>query len=114
LLYFVEMPKGDTLGEFEQIVMLAILRLHEEAYGMTVRREIEERTARECSIGAVYATLERLEQTRLVKSHEAEATEERGGRTRKMYELTAHGQQALKQTQKALASMMDGLRFAWK
>jgi len=108
------MAKGDSLGEFEQIVMLAILRLRQEAYGMTVRREIAERTARECSIGAVYATLDRLEQKLLVKSHEAEATEDRGGRPRKIYQLTALGQHALKQTQKALASMMDGLRFAWK
>ncbi len=53
MLYFVEMAKGDALGEFEQIVLLAILRLREEAYGMTVRREIEARTGRESAIGAV-------------------------------------------------------------
>jgi PadR family transcriptional regulator PadR len=114
MLYFVEMPKGDTLGEFEQLVMLAILRLREEAYGMTVRREIEARTSRECSIGAVYATLDRLELKGLVKSRETAATEDRGGRPRKIYQVTASGQQALQQTQKALASMLDGLRFAWE
>jgi len=114
MFYFVEMAKGDSLGEFEQLVMLAILRLRDEAYGMTVRREIEDRTSRECSIGAVYATLDRLEVKRLVKSHETPASEDRGGRPRKIYQLTAAGQQSLQQTQKALSRMMDGLRFAWK
>ncbi len=108
------MSKGDTLGEFEQIVILAILRLGDEAYGMTVRREIEARTSRDCSIGAIYATLERLEKKRLVRSRETSPTEERGGRARRTYQVTASGQQALEETQKALASMMDGLRFAWK
>ena len=60
--------KGDFLGEFEQLVLLALLRLGDEAYGMTVRREIEERAARDVSIGAVYATLDRLEEKGLVKS----------------------------------------------
>ena len=105
------MPKGDTLGEFEQIVLLAILRLHDDAYGMTVRREIEERTARECSIGAVYATLDRLESKRLVRSHEA-VGEDRGGRLRKVYRITAAGERALQATRKALASMMDGLELS--
>jgi len=55
------MAKGDYLGEFEQIVLLALIRLRRNAYGMTVRREIEQRTGRKVSIGAVYATLERLQ-----------------------------------------------------
>lgn len=105
------MPKGDSLGEFEQIVMLAILRLREEAYGMTVRREIEERTGRECAIGAVYATLDRLESKRLVRSREVAAGEDRGGRPRRIYQVTTAGEKALDQTRKALASMMEGLKF---
>ena len=64
------MAKGDFLGEFEQIIMLAVLRLEEQAYGMEVRREIETRTGRETSIGAVYATLDRLETKGLVRSRE--------------------------------------------
>lgn len=111
LLYFVEMAKGDALGEFEQIVMLAILRLREEAYGMTVRREIEARTGRESAIGAVYATLDRLETKGLVRSRETEASAERGGRPRRIYELTAAGSKSLERTQRALASMMEGLKF---
>jgi DNA-binding PadR family transcriptional regulator len=105
------MAKGDTLGEFEQIVLLAILRLRDEAYGMTVRREIEARTGRESAIGAVYATLDRLETKGLVKSRETEATAERGGRPRRIYQLTAAGTKSLERTQKALASMMEGLKL---
>jgi PadR family transcriptional regulator PadR len=106
------MPKGDTLGEFEQIVLLAILRLGDDAYGMTVRREIEDRTARECSIGAVYATLDRLESKGLVRSHEsATSGDERGGRPRKVYRVTAAGERSLRRTQQLLARMMEGL--AW-
>jgi PadR family transcriptional regulator PadR len=105
------MAKGDSLGEFEQIVLLAILRLREEAYGMTVRREIEERTGRECAIGAVYATLDRLENKTLVRSYESAPTEERGGRPRKVYQVTSAGENALNATRKALASMMDGLKL---
>lgn len=110
------MPKGNSLGEFEQIVMLAILRLREEAYGMTVRREIEERTGRECAIGAVYATLDRLEVKGLVKSHDSAPVEDRGGRPRKIYQVTAAGGNALNASKKALDSMMDGLKLkaVWK
>ena len=114
MFYFVEMAKGDTLGEFEQIVILAVLRLGDAAYGMTVRREIEQRTRRDCSIGAVYATLDRLEKKNLVRSRETEATEERGGRPRKMYQVTDGGARALELSQRALAQMMEGMRFAWK
>src|SRR6266851_4539058 len=69
-LYFVEMAKGDFLGEFEQIILLAVLRLADDAYGMEVRREIEARAGRDASIGAVYATLDRLEAKGLVRSRE--------------------------------------------
>ena len=105
------MPKGDALGEFEQIVMLAILRLRDDAYGMTVRREIESRTGRECAIGAIYATLDRLETKRLVRSRDSAPTEDRGGRPRKCYQVTTAGERALDATRKALASMMDGLEL---
>ena len=105
------MPKGDSLGEFEQLVMLAVLRLREEAYGMTVRREIEERTGRESAIGAVYATLDRLEHKGLVRSHETAASDDRGGRPRRTYQVTAVGQKSLQETRKALASMMEGIKL---
>jgi PadR family transcriptional regulator PadR len=62
------MPRGDLLGSLEHIILLALVRLKDNAYGMTVRREIEERTGRNISIGAVYTTLERLEAKGYVSS----------------------------------------------
>jgi PadR family transcriptional regulator PadR len=105
------MPKGDSLGEFEQLVMLAVLRLRQEAYGMTVRREIEKRTGRESAIGAVYATLDRLEHKGFVRSRETMASEDRGGRPRRIYQVTGAGEKSLQETGKALASMMEGLKL---
>src|SRR5262252_9483822 len=100
------MAKGDFLGEFEQIIMLAVLRLAEQAYGMEVRREIETRTGRETSIGAVYATLDRLETKGLVRSRE----QDEGARTRKLYRVTAEGNRALARTHQAASRMWEGLR----
>ena len=74
------MSKGDHLGEFELLVLSALLRLGDDAYGVAIRAEIEERAGRNASIGAVYATLERLEKKGLIRSRMGEATPERGGR----------------------------------
>jgi DNA-binding PadR family transcriptional regulator len=82
------MGKGDFLGEFEQLVLIALIRVGEGAYRMTVRREIEERAGRDVSIGAVYATLDRLEEKRLVKSYAGEPSESRGNRGRKCFKIT--------------------------
>ncbi len=71
------MPKGDYLGEFEQFILLAVLRLNKQAYGVPIRQEIEDRTGRSAAIGAVYATLDRLEQKGFVSSHLGDATAER-------------------------------------
>ena len=83
------------LGEFEQLVLLALVRLGADAYGATVRREIEARAGRAVSISAVYTTLERLEQKGLVRSWVGEPTAERGGRRRKYFELLPAGARAL-------------------
>ena len=80
-----------ALGEFEQMVLLALVRLGPEAYGATVRREIETRARRRLSISAVYTTLERLEQKGYVRSRIGEPTAERGGRRRKHFELLPLG-----------------------
>jgi len=117
LLYFVEVSKGDYLGEFEYLLLLAILRLQDDAYGMTVRREIESRTDREVSIGAVYATLERLEAKGLVHSRDQAPSAERGGRVKRMYRVTAEGQRSIDRTTEAMSRMLDGLGLraaAWK
>jgi DNA-binding PadR family transcriptional regulator len=103
------MSNRDYLGEFEHIVVLALLRLDDRAYGVTVRREIELRTEREVSIGAVYATLDRLETKGYVKSHQGEPTPERGGRSKRFFRVTAKGVAAVNCTQRALRSMTEGL-----
>lgn len=107
------MSKGDYLGEFEQMVMLALLRLGADAYGMRVRQEIEARTRREVSIGAVYATLDRLETKGWVKSSLGEATAQRGGRAKRTFALTAAGRKSLAMTQRSLRGMLEGLDPQW-
>jgi DNA-binding PadR family transcriptional regulator len=103
------MPARDFLGDFEHIIVLALLRLEDQAYGVTVRQEIELRTEREVSIGAVYATLGRLETKGYVKSHRGDPTPERGGRSKRFFRVTAKGVAAVNRTQRALQSMTEGL-----
>ena len=107
------MAKGEFLGEFEQLVLLALLRLGEGAYGMTVRREIEARAERDVSIGAVYATLDRLEEKGLVKSKLGETSETRGGRAKKCFTMTSAGARALEKSQQAFRQMLEGLPARW-
>jgi len=103
------MSNRDYLGEFEHIVVLALLRLGDRAYGVTVRQEIEVRTSREVSIGAIYATLNRLEAKGYVRSHLGDPTAERGGRSKRFFRVTAKGMAAVNRTQRALQSMTEGL-----
>jgi len=103
------MPGRDSLGEFEHIIILALLRLADRAYGVTVRQEIEFRTKREVSIGAVYATLDRLEIKGYVQSHRGDPTPERGGRSKRFFRVTAKGVAAVNRAQRALQSMTEGL-----
>jgi PadR family transcriptional regulator PadR len=103
------MSGRDYLGEFEHIIVLALLRLEDRAYGVAVRQEIEFRTHREVSIGAVYATLDRLETKGYVKSHRGDPTPERGGRSKRFFRVTAKGVAAVSLTQRVLQSMSEGL-----
>lgn len=103
------MSDRDYLGEFEHLIVLALLRLEDRAYGVTVRQEIEFRTSREVSIGAVYATLERLERKGYVTSHRGDPTPERGGRSKRFFRVTADGVEAVSRTHSALRSMTEGL-----
>lgn len=107
------MTGRDSLGEFEHIIILALLRLEDRAYGVTVRQEIEFRTKREVSIGAVYATLDRLETKGYVKSRRGNPTPERGGRSKRFFRVTAKGVAAVNRTQRALQSMTQGLDLIW-
>ena len=107
------MAKGDFLGEFEQLVLIALIRLGDEAYGMAVRRELESRARRDVSIGAVYATLDRLENKGLVKAKIGESSDERGGRAKKCFTITGAGARALERSQHAFRQMLEGLPPRW-
>lgn len=97
------------LGEFEQLVLLAVLRLAADAYGMRVRRELQERARRETAIGAVYATLDRLEGKGLLRSQERMGDGVRGARKQRVFAITAQGRRALARVQTTVARMSDGL-----
>jgi len=105
------MPKGEALGEFEYLVMLAVLRLGDHAYGMRVRQEIAARTGRDVTIGAVYATLERLAGKGLLAAALSEPTPERGGRAKRSFSPTGAGMEAVGRARQEMANMLDGLRF---
>lgn len=106
------MVARDSLGEFEHIILLALLRLEDRAYGVSVRQEIELRTSRRISIGAVYATLDRLQRKGYVSSFQGEPTAERGGRSKRFFRITKSGLAAVNRTQRALHSMTQGLALA--
>ena len=97
------------LGEFEQMVMLALLRLGADAYGATVCGEIERRGGRGVSVSAVHTTLDRLEQKGLVKSRVGDPTPQRGGKRKRHYEVAASGMKALQASYRSLRNMADGL-----
>jgi PadR family transcriptional regulator len=97
------------LGEFEQVVLLAILRLQDGAYAIPVREEIEARTGRQVARGALYTALDRLEQKRCLRSRMSEPVAERGGRSRRYFTVTAPGLAALRASRHALLSLWSGL-----
>ena len=98
----------DWLGEFEQLVLFAVLQTGDAAYGATVRQEIERRTGRQVSAGAVYTTLDRLEGRGLVTSFWGEPTPERGGKRKRHYALKPAGRQALARSWQAVRAMARG------
>jgi PadR family transcriptional regulator, regulatory protein PadR len=100
------------LGEFELIVLLAVLQLGDAAYGVPIREEIVRRTGREVARGAVYVTLERLSRKGYLRSRLADPTPERGGRPKRYFEVTARGMRALRESLLALERMRHGLRLA--
>lgn len=102
--------RTDFLGSLEQIVLLALVRLGADAYGVTVRAEIDERTGRSLSIGAIYATLGRLEAKGYVSSETGEPTAARGGRAKRHFRIEAEGLRALRASQRALDNMTAGMR----
>jgi len=96
------------LGEFEQLVLFAVLHLAPDAYGVNVRQTIEERAGRSVSAGAIYTTLERLESRGMVASTWGEPTPERGGKRKRYYQLTAEGREALHRSWQSMRAMARG------
>ena len=101
---------GNYPGEFEVMVLLAIVRLGDEAYGWTVAQELERVAERPVSSGALYTTLGRLEQKGFLRSREGEGTEERGGRPRRYVTVTAAGVGALRRTREAMERLWAGVQ----
>jgi PadR family transcriptional regulator PadR len=103
-----EYPVGNP-GEFELLVLMAILRLRGEAYGVTIREELERETSRTLTLGAVYKTVGRLEGKGYLRTRVAPPTHERGGRRKKMYQLTAAGLAAVRRSLADLRHLAQGL-----
>lgn len=108
------MKRGELLGSLEYIVLLALARLDGNAYGLLILREIAERTGRSLSIGAVYGTLERLEEKGYVSSSVGEPTPERGGRAKRLFRIEAAGKRALQISGQTIRSMTNGLKNEWE
>jgi PadR family transcriptional regulator PadR len=100
----------EPLGSLEHLVLLAVMRLADDAYGVTVRKEIDSTTGRDLSIGAIYATLVRLEAKGFVKSLTGEPTAERGGRAKRYFRLTANGKPAMQNTHETNQKMRAGIK----
>ena len=103
------MAGREHLGEFEQIVLLAILRLGQEAYGVPIRIEIERRTRRAVTVGALYRTLDRLEEKGYISSAFSQPTPERGGRSKRYFTVRPRGLRTLRASRQALSAMWEGL-----
>ena len=108
------MVDSNSLGQFEQLVLTAILTLEENAYGVTIHARIEELAApRKIKLGAVYATLDRLEDKRLIASWLSEPTKERGGRARRHYRLEKDGEAALRESAQTARRIYETIAARW-
>lgn len=105
---------ADLLGNFEQAVLLSVLRLRDEAYGRAILNEVQARLDREIAAGAVHATLNRLEGKGLLTSSLGPGTEVRAGRPRRYYKLSSSGQSALNEARAAVISLWSGFRWPLK
>ena len=101
--------KKFQLGEFEEVVMLTVGVLYKEAYGVSVKKEIETRLSRNVSVGALQSALKRLEQKGYLKSHEGGSTQERAGRPKRFFEITAAGKKAIEYTRSMRNELWDAI-----
>ena len=104
------MSRLDSLGEFEQSVLLAIVHVKDDAYGVTIRREIESRTGRSIAVGALYTALDRLERKGYVRSVSSDPTPQRGGRSKRYFTLLPAGAAALERSREMMQRMWAGLK----
>src|ERR1700733_6024367 len=104
------MTKRGYLGDFELMVLLALMRLREDAYGVPISQEIEQQTGREVALATVYAALERLEENGLVSCELGEPTAERGGRAKRYFRITKKGLHEVREARTALINLWRGLR----
>jgi PadR family transcriptional regulator PadR len=100
-----------NLGEFEQLILLSILRLRDDAYGVTIRAELADRAGRTVAPGALYTSLERLETKGLITSRMSDPTPQRGGRAKRYVTVTAAGMEALTRSVQAHERLLDGLNL---
>jgi PadR family transcriptional regulator len=105
------MAKGQFLGEFEQVVLLAVARLGKDAYGAAIRQEAEARAQREVAVGAIYATLDRLETKGYLTRRPGPTTVERGGRPKRHFTITPSGVLALEASRRMLDRMWEGVEL---
>src|SRR5215468_5705654 len=105
---------ADVLGAFEQIILLALVRLGSDAYGRAILKEAQTRLRKEVAAGAVYATLDRLEQKGLISSRLGSGTEVRAGRPRRYYSIENPGIEALNESKAATESIWQGFRWPLK
>ena len=97
------------MGQLELAVLLAVVRLADDAYGLAIRRDVSERTGRDYSVGAIYTTLTRLETKRFVSSHASEPTPVRGGRSRRHFRITSTGHRSIQDAESVALSVWGGV-----
>jgi PadR family transcriptional regulator PadR len=101
--------RDQHLGDFEHVVLLGIVRLGPDAYGTTIRQEIERRIGRAVSIGQIYSALNRLENKGFISSHVGDPSPVRGGRAKRYFKPNARGIEVLRRSREVLSLMWDGL-----
>jgi DNA-binding PadR family transcriptional regulator len=104
---------ASSLGEFELAVLVSLAAL-DDAYGAAIRREVSRRLDRDCTVGAVYTTLQRLEDKRLIASWTSDPTPVRGGRSRRCYRVTPNGERALRAARESRERLWKGVQRDWK
>lgn len=108
------MGKSDSLGQFEQLVLTAVLSLGDNAYGVTIHRKVEELSApKKVKLGAIYVTLDRMEDKGLLSSRLSDPTAERGGRAKRCYKVESGGETALREVLATARRMSEAAASAW-